>query len=265
MCFSRRCFMPLVVAGLVPAFALVAQATVITQYSFENDLTDSAAGGATADDLTDGDGLAGYVAGVPGIPGGQAASIDGNAGVVTAADSDDLDMAGGDFSIDLFVNPTSYNGHWNRAILKWESGFAYHLALRGTEARVDLFVNGGANVIAQVGPALTLGEWHHIAISNDASEADGLNTYVDGVLVATSAGVTLNDTGDILVLGNSLAHFGVGLGYVGLMDEVRFHDVAVDQAYVTERDALRVPEPTSLVLVALAGLGLVAGRRRRRN
>ncbi len=214
--------------AIVVMSASLATAGIVTQYSFENDLTDSGADGITADDLTDeeqggGPGLAEYVAGVV----GQAASINGLAGVLVAEDSVDLDLVG-NFTIDVFLNPTSYNA-WNRLILKWGNGHDYHVSLKSE--KVDLHDSNVTNVINAVGPAITLAEWHHIGISNDASDStSGLKTYVDGQLVDETAGITLDDGTDRLGLGNSPGDDHGGRGYTGRQDELRIHDEAQDLA-----------------------------------
>ena len=110
----RGCLSLVIAAGL-SAFTLgPAYAEILTHYSFEGDLADSAADGGSADDLTyvqanSPSGTPQFVPGVPGL-GGQAVLFDGN--YFTAPDSTDLAINDNSWTIEAFIHVTAPNPEW---------------------------------------------------------------------------------------------------------------------------------------------------------
>lgn len=239
-----------------------ANAAVVAQFSFENNLNDSAAGGGTSDNLTYNQGVslsgsAQYIAGVPGL-GGSAGVFDGN--YFSAPDSNDLDITT-DWTIETFISISTPNAVWERTVLKWGASNDYHYGLRN--GSLNLFDSSPAErVAANTGPATNFadGNWHHIAITSSVA---GAEAWIDGVSVFTGAAITLSAGTDGLGLGD-FATVGTdnALRLHGKLDEVLIHNSSVDQAYITGRAALLVPEPSTSLFFGFAGLALALRRRR---
>jgi hypothetical protein len=214
-----------------------------------------------------------YVPGVPGL-GGQAVSISraaGAAAVLQAADSNDLDLSGS-FTMEAYVQRTFENNQeWDRFTTKWFNGSnQYHWAFRdqGTVNKgQDLFTNGAQRINSATTIEVPLNEWLHVALTGDP--VNGLRLWQDGAIVGTAAYVAPGPGTDPFRFGN----FDVSLAqenfqFYGYIDDFQIHDVAQNAAYFQQRTALlnAVPEPASIVVWALAGLGLLGcGYYRCRN
>lgn len=253
-------------------FAAPARADVVTQYSFENNLEDTAPSGVSFDNLSVfGAGRAeSYEAGIV----GQAVRIsDGatNAFRLRAADSDDLDLAA-DWTLEAFVKPDLANvGEWERFWTKWgDGGNEWHTAFRSTgavtvENGLDLFINGSNNILNSNNTAeVPLDEWSHVAFVGN-SAANTVTAWLNGNEVGSAGYVAVTAGGG----GMSFGNFSAGpdaLQYLGLIDEALIHDSAVSEAYLQGRAALLViPEPSSVSLAVLGVLALLGWTRRRRN
>lgn len=209
---------------------------VVAQWSFEEDLTDSASAGTTADDLTDNS---------PGLsygPGISGRAVQMSAGKLTTLSSPDLNLAR-NWTMEAYIfrdasnNP---NNEWERFWTKWgEGGDEYHWSIRGTAAELvpdglDLFANGAQffdhDATSQSVPQQ---EWVHVALVGD--EAGGLiHAYINGAEVGTTFYTPINATGGNMNFGN-FADSNAALQFSGLIDEARIHVGAVDQAYLDER------------------------------
>ena len=110
----------------------------------------------------------------------------------------------------------------------------------------------GGKTYGDTGVPVVADQWTHLA----AIRVDGLlQLYVNGVPMGSGTTIAPNDpSGSISIGGN----------FNGLLDEVRFFAVNPD-LFVSTRDLLNVPEPGTLVLMALASAAFaVCGLRRRR-
>ena len=126
-------------------------------------------------------------------------------------------------------------------------------------------------------PNIADGAWHHVASVYSAGGTFGLgnvqhyidgqlvsdgqiNTGVDTVTVNTILSPTISGNASPVILGGRRQ--GVNTtSFTGLLDEIRIYDHALSQAEVSALVST-IPEPSSLLLVALGGL-LVGYRRLR--
>ena len=243
MLANSRIWIVWVAAGCAVLLAAGAPAAVVTQYSFEGALLDTAAAGGTPDHLTattrSGTLSTTYQTGVV----GQAVKLSNaatQAYLLSATDSNDLDL-GGNYTLEAFVNPQPEHADtWHRLAVKWFGGAQqYHFALEGSGDNLDLHMNGGST-LNQVTP-VPAGQWSHVAFTGD-SAADKTEMWYNGTVVGSTGYVGVVAGGAPLEFGNT-AGGGGNLQYSGLVDEVLIHDEAKDTTYMQGRAALLPPPP----------------------
>lgn len=248
--------------------ASVANANVVTQYSFESNLDDTGAASTVADNLTDN--TPSGVSYVPGVV-GSAVAISFGAGEtnkITAADSADLRL-GANWTLEAFAWPDADNdpnAEWERFWTKWgDGGEDFHVSFRsgGTVPDgLDLFVNGGSNIINQGTTATVPREtWSHVALVGDQA-GDEISAWINGEKVGTTAYVAVTPTAGSMSFGNFASADQAVFQYSGYIDEALIHNVAVDAGYLAGRAAL-IPEPNACLLSLFALAGLASLRRRR--
>ena len=221
------------------------RAAVVAQYSFDGNLLDSATSGVEADELSPvfvgGVGAVTYESGVV----GQAVRLDVSAGsafVLTALDSDDLNLAP-DWTLEAFVKPDFQNsGEWDRFWTKWGEGSNdWHWAFRRGNNGQDYFMNDAQVFDASTGVpenSVPLNHWSHVAVVGD-SASSSIRGYLNGTEVVSGTYTEPIPGISNMNFGN-FAHGGVTnpLQFTGLIDEALIHDVAVDEAYLQNRAAL---------------------------
>lgn len=232
--------------SLVLMIAATAPATVVTQYSFENDLLDSALAGTTLDTLTPitvGAGAESYDDGIV----GRAVRVDtaaGSAFALRAPTSADLNLAS-NWTLEAFVKPDTQNtGEWDRFWTKWAEGSNdWHFAFRYANNGLDFFENGtqrfdgGTNAAINTVP---LNSWSHVAVVGDGATIKG---YIDGNEVVSASYVAPGAPGaSNMNFGNFAAAAPNALQFTGLIDEALIHDAAVTPTYLQNRAAL-IPPP----------------------
>jgi hypothetical protein len=228
--------------ALPALIASAAPAEVVSQWSFENNLDDTAPSGLAVDSLADNTSGVSYVAGIV----GQAVAFTG--GRLTALTSTDLNLAA-DWTLETFVwrdTNNLQNNEWERLWTKWgDGGNEYHWAVRGTGAELvpdglDLFANGAQifdhDTTSMSVPAL---EWAHLALVGNQT-AGTIRAYINGVDVGGAGYVAIAATGGSMSFGNFTSSPG-NLQFSGYLDEAMIHNVAVDQAYLDGRVALLLP------------------------
>ena len=126
-----------------------------------------------------------------------------------------------DFSVAVWVFPTKLDFAGENRVVFTDQ---YNLDLLRGGGRLDLFSGGGWHG-TNVGPALELKTWHHIAGTFESGEKSGA-FYVNGKLVSNgkTAADQLTQIQSSLRLGSCC-----GLaGFVGVLDELRLYDRALD-------------------------------------
>ncbi|MHC4556237.1 MAG: LamG domain-containing protein [Planctomycetota bacterium] len=230
------------------------RAEVVAEYLFDdpNPLYDTAAGGAVNDDLEPV--LAGpavtYEAGVVGkaVRTGDASG----ATYLFAYDSEDLDLPGGQYTIEAFIKPDLPPDPKKRIVVgKWQTDYAY--LLHFNRANIGISHNQadytGTDGIVSAGftsPA-SAQRWHHVAATADGTN---ITVWLDGEQVGTVAyDGTIRSGADNFSVGSFAAK--PSWCFCGLIDEVKVHNVAYDQAYMQERTALIAAHEVSNISPAI--------------
>jgi glucose/arabinose dehydrogenase len=180
--------------------------------------------------------------------------------VVLVPDSASLDLTTG-MTLEAWVRPTQGGAVWKDVIYK--SNDAYYLegaspsagvpATGGTFASSPLVSNQGA---------LPLNTWSHLAATYDGTT---LRLFVNGTQVASRP-----ETGPIEVSSDPLTIGGdgtFGQFFVGLIDDVRVYDDALDANAIQTDMVVPVPEASALAQLGagVVALGLLARARRGRT
>ena len=214
---------------------------IVSQWSFDGNLEDTAAVGGSVDHLTatalNGEVNPVYVEGVCGLA-VQIGDQEGDATVLTAPDSDDLDLAP-EFTLEAFVRRTFEHGaEWDRFATKWFDGSnQWHWAFRGPpDKSQDFFMNGVQQINqGDVSVDVELDVWYHVAMTGDP--VNGLRLWQNGEVVGSFDYSEPADGTDNFRIGN-LAVGQTALQFHGWVDEFLIHNVSKDEAYMRKRTAL---------------------------
>lgn len=276
-------------AAFAGALALPAGASTVAYYTFENgtngaSVTTAADSSATPTDLSSwGSPLATYSSNVPVaiIPQtGAADTLSAHINGTKGNDFYDLNASTSvlgafhpaNFTIETWVSFDSLSNNFQTFISRDDTGnpgvgagpqALFYLSVAATgaggEFRVELM--NASNVDVQVNSSVipVANTWYHVAAVGDAT-AGTLSLYVNGTLVGSATGYNgLLNASTAWDLGRGQYKGGVADRMNGSIDNVRFSDVALAPSQFL--NALAVPEPASMGLLALGGLAIVRRRR----
>jgi hypothetical protein len=155
---------------------------------------------------------------------GKALAFDGTNAVVTVNDSPSLDLPTA-LTLEAWVNPTLINGDYQSVISKpMDAAFsAISYVLHGASRPngVPLLGLAGSATNLSAPAVLPTNAWSHLAGTYDGST---MRLYVNGVQVASQphAGAITTSTQPL----------SIGLGWAGLIDEVRIYDRALSASEI---------------------------------
>lgn len=244
--------------GFATALTLIgaASAEVVAQWSFEDDLLDTATGGGSADNLTDETDGIDYVPGVVGKAVAIKKTIGGN-NKLSAPNSSDLNL-GDAWTLEAFVWRDTDNDpevEWERFWCKWQGGTEWHWSFRGSSGE---FVPDGLDLFANSTPVFdhdstTLGlpseTWVHVALIGDRA-SDEIRGFVNGVEVVSTPFVEIAPTAGAMTFGNFGPGNQSGFQFSGSIDEARIHIGAVTEEYLRSRTVLLLDAPPEIVEIS---------------
>ena len=154
------------------------------------------------------------------------AFFDGSGDGLTVPTSDSFDFGTGDFTIELWVNATTWSGADRSIITKgWASGsFGAWLIYYDTTGNRIVFYSSSNGTSWDIANAVTVlsapqtGKWYHLAVTRSGTT---FRTYVDGAQTNTftsSASLVVNAAHNI---GVGADRTGTGFGFPGYIDDLR--------------------------------------------
>jgi hypothetical protein len=190
--------------------------------------------------------------GLPSVPSGTTAALDfdGDGDTVSIADAAQWSvLESGDTATIAFWFYARSAGDTHGFTKDAEYGLRFRVEEGDLKMRFDLFGDNSGT-----GDAISLNEWHHAAVTFTAGTGGTL--YLDGEVYKTySSTETSNNTSNELHIGSRDGGEGF---FDGLIDDVRLYDEVLDADDVK---AL-VPEPATMAILALGGIGVLLRRRR---
>lgn len=235
----------------------------VVHLALDGNLTNTGSGGSDYDGtLVDGSaGAHAYVPARPGGPGGQALDLDN-----PATGSPPISANGDYVSIDYQLADQGTIALWYNAQDWYNYQTIFDNSAGGDFWEMWIYNNGVARfrVNNDSGVDIDLddlngsNEWYHFAVTwqKDGSNVD-LQLYVDGELVDTAT-TPWRDPGTQFFLAGGRNSLGNGV-----WDDLYIFERVLSKGEI--RATAGIPEPGSLVLLALGGLGLIGGRRRWRR
>ncbi len=204
--------------------------------------------------------------------GGGAAGAE-NDGYISITASPDTQFGGEDLTISMWVQASTFDTGWQAAISHGE-GSNYRIARRASTNEVGYA--GGVGEGAENGIDISSG-WHHLVSITENNV--GTRLYIDGVLATTveNATTAINNQADgFLNIGANPATGANNREWAGNIDDVAQWNRILDDSEIASLygggagSAVSVgslvglnaiPEPSTALLAALAGLGLIRRRR----
>ena len=169
--------------------------------------------------------------------GGYALRCDGQS-YIAYPDAPAYQMGTGDLSISCWVRTSNYCWPPKSVLDKryFPTGIGYHLCVvRNSEVLIQLADNTGwSNYNRNSGITLTDNQWHHIVVTVDRDNPDGIRYYVDGELKANGNPMdrqgSLDNQNDLLLGGQNDTQEAY---FVGDIDNVRLYDKVISEDIIS--------------------------------
>lgn len=163
--------------------------------------------------------------------GGASAYFDGTGDYLTVPDSADLELGGGNFTIECWIYPTAYSQSWSGSYystlvakdVSGARGYAISIAGNGTFASISFAGWSNNSTYQEVAGALSgqiiLNAWRHVCACRSGNT---LRLFVDGTLI-TEAGftTTIQDTSNTVRIGAAEFDATYKGYYTGYIDDLR--------------------------------------------
>ena len=191
--------------------------------------------------------------------------------IQTTVDGNALGMgAGGIYTAMAWVYWDGVSGSNDHMVFGQEDGAGNNAQLHhgirseGPDPNADNIHFGGWGGAQDISDAGTVAPttWTHVAWQYDGTDKV---VYVNGVETARAAGNNITDPALPVIIGGHGrdAADPAGQSFNGQLDEVRIYDEALSAAEIGRiADLVNIPEPSTIGLFGLAGLGLILRRRR---
>ncbi|MDB4525534.1 LamG domain-containing protein [Akkermansiaceae bacterium] len=270
---------------LIPAFLMAASLSanaagihtgLLNYWALETDASDTAGSyagstGVTTDNgtvngtTTFAQGLFGNAASFPGGTGNNITVLDGGASAAGGV-ANDVDRTASDMTVSVWMEVGAWSTGWQGVVSHGEQT-DYRIA-RNRSRNTIAGVAGTGDLQPATVVSATSG-WHHVALTS--VNGGDVFMYIDGVQVGSSIGAAINQSeanNNVLCIGCNPDN---GREFNGLIDDVAIWDRALTPSEIelihneglagNSLGAIAVPEPSSITLALIAGLGLLRRRR----
>jgi hypothetical protein len=176
---------------------------------------------------------------------------DSNCGAMNTPDNPSTlyTSQGGDWTYEFWMHPYSAGGGWGSRILKKYTGGCFNIGYQNSLVSLTWYAPGGWYSVGD-NTTVATNDWTHIMITCDqSSDTDTaiISFYHNGSLTyskTTEEGKTFSnwDNGTVKLFNDDSGTLYVARQYLGMLDEVRISN------------CLRIPEPTTMTLIAMAAL-----------
>lgn len=197
--------------------------------------------------------------------GNSAMSFDGLNDYINCGSSPALDLA--TFTLEAWIKPETVGYRYIAA-----KGHRYAVELIDGTARPQSWYTTDNDVTYHIVPspdAIPMNTWTHIATTRDG---DDLKLYVNGQQKGTLTGpygATIQHNNDFYIGDVNLVNYFTRYYFNGLIDEVRVSDIALSPEqlgyYQSFGNPVPVPEPTTMILFSLGGVGMALIKRSRKT
>jgi hypothetical protein len=169
---------------------------------------------------------------------------------VSISDTDNLDVSSA-LALEAWIKPdedeSTHIGTTSYLIIK-PGSYQLNMGADRTSLTLQVKIGGSTKSLSVTGLDISYDSWTHVVASYDSSLTENnMKIYMDGLLIGQQdqAGLVDVNANDV-----SIGYADRSANFKGLIDDVKIWNTAV-------------PEPATMVLLGLGGVGLLIRRRRR--